>query len=932
MIALSAFLRRSDGVAIVVVALTIAVAFFVLPTRIHERYLYPALALGLPLLAAGIAWRRLYVALTAVLFLDVYWVYSLPIGNAGPGRGILGDTIYRPAGIYALSAVATVSMAWLLWRVWRPLSLPWAATARVVAAPDADAPEQARAVVTAVRGEVLVAGAAVLDPLDRWLRRLGAWVRARPTIGIPRFIVVLAIISALTAIIVARIHGPGGPWLWNLDLPKIDFPLASFFHDALAAGRLPLWNDDLGLGFPLYAEGQIGAFYPPNWLFFQFLPLVALDLSRLFHLTMLGTGVGTLVLVIAGSRTGAVVATLTAVLGGAIAAKLQWHNLVAAYAFMPWVLLPLVRRPAPTRGGLVAAGLLLGVQAWTGHPNTWLLTGLAAAIVLLTISPSPRQLGRVIGFGLLGGAVGAVQLLPTLLLTTLSVRSDALSPTDLFTSASTPFDVLLFGFQNAFLRVSDGAWDIYTNWYPDGTFALLEAAAFVGLPILVLAAVGARGRRSRPFLVLIVVGLAIPIIAAFRPDPWMHIPILNGLRSPVRAYLLVSLGLAVLAGIGVGRLGRSPRAVRRAVIVLAVPITAYIVSLVLVTALPAIFDWLLLGASSFLGPADLANRRDLAIQALTRPMPFLLEVVAGFVALAIVVGAARRPAWRLGLAPVALVTAAVPLLILGPLPNGARPLADFSFAGTEFVQAVIGTAPQRFLTMDPPGWYSGMPDQLAAAGVPDLRMFSSLDLLASDAVVDQVVKDDPDGALRRAMGVDVIATFDQPCPGTTIATVESEGGATLCRDDAARRPPYLLPADVVTVPAGPGGSLIKPRDAEIDVGRVASTATDLVPTRRDGSTIEVTVDAPAAGWVWVDRTWWPGWRTTVDGVAVDAARALGGQLIPSRPGTSVVRQDFVPWDAGLGLALGIVATIIALVWWRRPWRRGRAPQADEGPV
>ena len=72
---------------------------------------------------------------------------------------------------------------------------------------------------------------------------------------------------------------------------------------------------------------------------------MALDLSRLFHLTMLGTGVGTVVLVIAGSRTGAVVATLTAVLGGAIAAKLQWHNLVAAYAFLPWVLLPLVRRP-----------------------------------------------------------------------------------------------------------------------------------------------------------------------------------------------------------------------------------------------------------------------------------------------------------------------------------------------------------------------------------------------------------------------------------------------------------------------------------------------------------------------------------------------------------------------------------------------------------
>ena len=186
-------------------------------------------------------------------------------------------------------------------------------------------------------------------------------------------------------------------------------------------------------------------------------------------------------------------ATLTAVLGGAIAAKLQWHNLVAAYRVPALGAAaagppagPDPRRPRRRRAALRGPGL-------DGPSQHWLLTGLAAAIVLLTISPTPRQLGRVIGFGLLGGAVGAVQLLPTVLLTTLSVRSHALSATDLFTSAATPFDVLLFGFQNAFPRVSDGAWDIYTIWYPDGTFALLEAAAFVGLPVLVLAAVGARG-------------------------------------------------------------------------------------------------------------------------------------------------------------------------------------------------------------------------------------------------------------------------------------------------------------------------------------------------------------------------------------------------------------------------------------------------------
>src|SRR5207344_1516223 len=98
------------------------------------------------------------------------------------------------------------------------------------------------------------------------------------------------------AIVTARVGIPGGPWLWNLDLPKIDYPLASFFHDALAAGRLPLWNDQLGLGYPLYAEGQIGAFYPPNWLIFQLPPLIALDVSRVLHLTLAGLGTGLITL------------------------------------------------------------------------------------------------------------------------------------------------------------------------------------------------------------------------------------------------------------------------------------------------------------------------------------------------------------------------------------------------------------------------------------------------------------------------------------------------------------------------------------------------------------------------------------------------------------------------------------------------------------
>jgi Gpi18-like mannosyltransferase len=919
LMALAVLLRRSDGIAILAVALTIAVAFFVLPTRIHERYLYPALVLGLPLLAAGIAWRRLYVALTTVLLLDVYWVYSLPVGNAGPGRGILGMTVFRPEAIYAIAAVATASMAWLLWRAADPETLPWAKGV-VVEAVGPEPASQRTATVVAIPASL---------PFDRELERIGVWIRAhRPGAG-GRTVIVLAVASLLAAILVARVNLSSDVWLWNLDLPKIDLPLASFFHDALAERRLPLWNDDLGLGYPLYAEGQIGAFYPPNWLIYLFPPLVALDVSRVVHLTILGLGGGLLTLRLCGSRAGALVTAISIVLGSSIAAKLQWTNLVAAYAWVPWILLPLVRRPQPTRGGLVVAGLLFGVQAWAGHPNTWLLTGLAAAIVLLAVRPTLRSLGRVIGFGLLGTAVGAVQLIPTLILTTLSVRSEALSPNDLFTSAATQFDVLLFAFQNAFARVANGAWDVYSIWYPDGTFALLEAAAYVGLPVLVLAAVAATARRARPFVLLIAVGLAIPIVAAFRPELWTHIPILDGLRSPVRSYLLVTFALAVLAGIGVARLGRARRARRRGATVLGVAIGAYAVVLAVAVLLPGAFDAVLLGASTFLGANDVPGRRDLAIAALTQPWPFLLEVAVGVATLGIVTIAQRRPSQRAVLGPAALVVVAIPLILLGPLPNPLRPLRDASFAGTDYVRAVAATTPARFVAIDPPGWYAGMPDQLAMARVHDLRMFSSLDLRASNDLVERIVRDDPDGSLRRAVGVDVIATFDRACPGQPIATVASEGDAVLCRDEAALRPPYLLPVDAVTPGAATSGSPIRPVDLSVDLGRALSDAVAVTPDRRDVGVLDLSIDTTAPGWLWVDRAWWPAWSTTVNGQPVSVARAMAGQLIPVPAGASVVRQRFVPWDAMVGGAIGALAIAIALAWWRgwfrvSPWARRRS--------
>src|SRR5438552_2363212 len=44
------------------------------------------------------------------------------------------------------------------------------------------------------------------------------------------------------------------------------YPVYATLHAAIRAGELPLWTPYIYGGFPLFAEGQIGALYPPSLL------------------------------------------------------------------------------------------------------------------------------------------------------------------------------------------------------------------------------------------------------------------------------------------------------------------------------------------------------------------------------------------------------------------------------------------------------------------------------------------------------------------------------------------------------------------------------------------------------------------------------------------------------------------------------------------
>ena len=119
--------RRDDPAGILVGSLVLAVAFFALPTRVHERYLFPALALAAPLIARSWRWAVLYGVLTLSFFANVYWVYTADWSFAGgnvmnpgllgrpmPRDPFLASVLFNDTGIYLLSMLIVAALGWLL--------------------------------------------------------------------------------------------------------------------------------------------------------------------------------------------------------------------------------------------------------------------------------------------------------------------------------------------------------------------------------------------------------------------------------------------------------------------------------------------------------------------------------------------------------------------------------------------------------------------------------------------------------------------------------------------------------------------------------------------------------------------------------------------------------------------------------------------------
>ena len=77
---------RDDPIAIMVAFCVLAIAFFALPTRVHERYLFPVFGVGALVAAMSPRWLAWYIALAVTNVANLHAVLTL----RAPGYGTPG--------------------------------------------------------------------------------------------------------------------------------------------------------------------------------------------------------------------------------------------------------------------------------------------------------------------------------------------------------------------------------------------------------------------------------------------------------------------------------------------------------------------------------------------------------------------------------------------------------------------------------------------------------------------------------------------------------------------------------------------------------------------------------------------------------------------------------------------------------------------------
>lgn len=729
----------------------------------------------------------------------------------------------------------------------------------------------------------------------------------------------LAVVAALLLALYHRLL-LGEVFFWGL--PALQFyPWREYALALLRAGHLPLWNPYNGAGAPLLANYQSALLYPPSWAGLL-LPLgFAMSAAAVLHLFLAAWGMWAFAGRLGLPALGRGVSALAFGLSGYLVARLGTYPMVAAAAWIPWLMWAALGSVQQGRRRDAAwLALFSGLLLLAGHAQTaWyglLLAGLLVVYETARARPAGwyGRLALALGGVALGAGIAALQLLPTAELMGLSQRAGGVDVTVAMNFSYAPARALNFLSPDVFGNPGSG------TYITQGAF--FEDAVYSGLLPLVsaFAAVIAWARRAErpafwgtvPLWLGVAVAAFVLALGDYTPVfPFLfdHVPTFDLFQAPVRWHLWTVFALSVLAGIGTQAWGRGRWLFFSTRLATAGAVGAVVLALLAAPRLlpPEVYDTpgvtVLIGAVVYTGVVGaLAG-------ALTLLQPDSGTRRHALWALAVLVVVAADLSWAArGLNPT------VPAAFYNRLPQ-----PDDYTGRTYWPKAAVDTVMfETFLPFNDYRVAAGDWQGFRASGLPNLNLLDRRPLLNNfdpllpghyAAYIDLIEASAQPEALLRAAAVDGV--YDEAGAVRALARPAQAAWfpAALCwhADDDSLYAALADPAWDYAAQAhllGTGGCPQPSPDTPVP-GRVERVRPD-----DSGMGMEITVTTAIGGLLVLADTDYPGWNAYVDGQPARILRVNGAfQAVEVPAGAQTVRLDYRPaW-----LLPGAVASAAALL-------------------
>ncbi len=305
----------------------------------------------------------------------------------------------------------------------------------------------------------------------------------------------LSAIFFLVLLFFARLFYPEPKLLVTPDYGRSDawhfsFATKYILSESLKSNSLPLWRNDIGDGFPVFAEGQTGALFLPNLILFRLLsPVAAYNATLAATVLFLGAGMYWLSRIMKLSPLPSWFIAVSVMFSGLSMTQLTHITLLQGMSMLP--IITVLSILVVTRNALPWTGLLafaLSQQIFAGFPQaTFLTLGIAAVFVFyhaLLVEKNWKACVIWAAGVILGIIGGSAQILPSYEFLRASTDPSGFSPAT-STMYSMPVKHLISFLQP--FALGNPKTGTYPPFYAFDGSIFWENTAYIGLlPILLL--------------------------------------------------------------------------------------------------------------------------------------------------------------------------------------------------------------------------------------------------------------------------------------------------------------------------------------------------------------------------------------------------------------------------------------------------------------